>query len=54
MPLQETLDTFTYFLSEIDKLKPSFVTLVRYSKSFDVEYDGKSLLPAHSTYPQIS
>ena len=31
MPLQETLDTFNYFLSEVDKLKPSYVTLVRYS-----------------------
>ena len=35
MPLQETLDTFSYFLSEVDKLKPSFVTLARYSAVYD-------------------
>jgi hypothetical protein len=42
MPLQETLDTFSYFISEADKLNLSFIELVRYSKNFDVEFDGKS------------
>ncbi|KAF8191726.1 hypothetical protein BJ912DRAFT_963321 [Pholiota molesta] len=40
MPLQETLDTFSYFISEADKLNLSFIELVRYSKNFDVEFDG--------------
>ena len=35
MPLQETLDTFNYFFTEVDKLKPSYVTLVRYSAMLD-------------------
>lgn len=47
MPLQETLDTFNYFLSEVDKLKPSYVTLVRYSPVLDVEYDGKKRATIH-------
>jgi len=40
MPLQETLDTFIYFLSEVDKLKPSYVTLVRYSTMLDPGHRG--------------
>ena len=40
MPLQETLDTFKYFLSEVDKLKPSYVTLVRYSTMLDPGHRG--------------
>ena len=43
MPLQETLDTFTYFISEADKLKLSYIALVRYIPSKDVEIDGKAL-----------
>ncbi|KAH9477118.1 NADP-dependent oxidoreductase lnbE [Psilocybe cubensis] len=45
MPLQETLDTYSYFISEADKLKLSYFNLVRYSPSFDVEFDGKSSNP---------
>ena len=41
MPLQETLDTFGYFLSEVNKLKPSFVTLVRFVAAQDPVIDGK-------------
>ena len=40
MPLQETLDTFKYFLSEVDKLKPSYVTLVRYTTALDPGHRG--------------
>ena len=40
MPLQETLDTFRYFLSEVDKLKPSYVTLVRYTTMLDPGHRG--------------
>lgn len=40
MPLQETLDTFSYFITEADKLNLSYLTLVRYHPSFDVEIDG--------------
>ena len=41
MPLQETLDTYRYFLSEIDKLKLSYVTLLRYTTALDPVIDGK-------------
>lgn len=41
MPLQETLDTFQYYISEIDKLEIAYITIVRYSPYFDVEIDGE-------------
>jgi hypothetical protein len=46
MPLQETLDTFSYYISEADKLNIAFIELVRYSKNFDIEIDGKP--PGHA------
>ena len=44
MPLQETLDTYKYFLSEVNKLKPSYVTLVRFVAAQDPVIDGKLIL----------
>jgi 2,4-dienoyl-CoA reductase-like NADH-dependent reductase (Old Yellow Enzyme family) len=41
MPIQETLDTFTYLITEIDKLKIAYIALVRYSEAFDAPIDGK-------------
>jgi 2,4-dienoyl-CoA reductase-like NADH-dependent reductase (Old Yellow Enzyme family) len=40
MPLEETKETFTYFLSEVDKLGLAYVTLVRYSYTLDVAKRG--------------
>ncbi|PPQ80754.1 hypothetical protein CVT26_006965 [Gymnopilus dilepis] len=40
MPLNETLDTFRYFISEADKLGLAYITLLRYSPQLDAEYDG--------------
>ncbi|KAF9459308.1 hypothetical protein BDZ94DRAFT_1268616 [Collybia nuda] len=47
MPLQETLDTYRYFIEEADKLKLSYITLVRYQAATDVEYDGKKRATIH-------
>jgi len=41
MPLQETIDTFSHFISEADKLGLSYFCLMRYSPMLDVEFDGK-------------
>ncbi|KAJ7150829.1 hypothetical protein C8R43DRAFT_490337 [Mycena crocata] len=41
MPLQDTVDTFSYFVSEADKLKLSYITLSRYNAEKDPEIDGK-------------
>ncbi|KAF8921204.1 hypothetical protein CPB85DRAFT_1269818 [Mucidula mucida] len=41
MPLQDTLDTFSYFISEADKLKLAYITLCRHSPLFDPPVDGK-------------
>lgn len=40
MPLQETLDTFKYFITEADKLNLAYFALVRYHPFFDIEIDG--------------
>jgi len=46
MPLQETLDTFKYYLSEADKLQLSYIVLVRGNN--DVEYEpGKKRATMH-------
>jgi len=47
MPLDETLETFKYFISEADKLKLSYITLVRYSAMLDPEFDGKKRATVH-------
>jgi hypothetical protein len=40
MPLAETIDTYTYFITEADKLKLAYIALVRYLDHLDVVYDG--------------
>ena len=41
MPLDETLETFSYFISEADKLGIAYVTLLRYVETSDPVIDGK-------------
>ncbi|SJL13126.1 related to N-ethylmaleimide reductase [Armillaria ostoyae] len=40
MPIQETLDTFRYLISELDKLGIAYVTLMRYVDAFDTTRRG--------------
>jgi len=47
MPLEETLQTFRYFISEVDKLFPSYITLARFNPLLDVEFDGKKRATQH-------
>ncbi|KAG6811786.1 hypothetical protein H0H92_005856 [Tricholoma furcatifolium] len=47
MPLQETIDTYTYYLTEADKLGLSYIALVRYLAFTDVEFDGKKRATPH-------
>ena len=42
MPLEETLDTYTYYFSELDKLGLAYIVIVRYTPYMDAEYDGLS------------
>ncbi|KAG6836939.1 hypothetical protein H0H93_000829 [Arthromyces matolae] len=41
MPLQDTLDTYRYFLSEVDKLGLSYIVVMRYALGTDPTFDGK-------------
>lgn len=48
MPLQDTLDTFRYFISEAVKLKLSYIALVRYSPFNDYDLpDGTKRATQH-------
>ncbi|TEB12332.1 flavo protein NADH-dependent oxidoreductase [Coprinellus micaceus] len=47
MPLEETLETFRYLLTETSKLPLAYVTLMRYSPYLDAEYDGKKRAIVH-------
>jgi 2,4-dienoyl-CoA reductase-like NADH-dependent reductase (Old Yellow Enzyme family) len=41
MPLQETKDTFSYLISEAEKLKAAYIAIIRYAEMFDVKFDDK-------------
>ncbi|KAG9046172.1 hypothetical protein FS837_004927 [Tulasnella sp. UAMH 9824] len=41
MPLEETKETFTYYIQEILKLKLAYIQLVIYLPQMDPEFDGK-------------
>ncbi|EDR03726.1 uncharacterized protein LACBIDRAFT_174716 [Laccaria bicolor S238N-H82] len=45
MPLQETLDTYRYFITEADKLNLSYITLVRYVPHTDHHGERKRGIP---------
>jgi hypothetical protein len=40
MSLSDTVETYKYFITEVEKLDLSYITLVRYGASFDVKFDG--------------
>ncbi|KAJ7088211.1 flavoprotein NADH-dependent oxidoreductase [Mycena crocata] len=54
MPLQETIDTFSYLLREINKLGLSYVTLLRYVPWLDPEIDGKKRATVHDVFETYS
>ncbi|PPQ90289.1 hypothetical protein CVT25_013113 [Psilocybe cyanescens] len=47
MPLQETLDTFSYFVTEADKLTLSYIVFLRYALTFDIVIDGAHRATKH-------
>ena len=47
MPLDETRQTYQYFITEADKLRLSYITLVRYVRKRDLEYHGKLRSTVH-------
>lgn len=40
MPLEETLETFSYFITEADKLRLAYIALARYGEFGDPIIDG--------------
>ena len=40
MPLQDTIDTFTYYIEECIKLDLAYIQLVNYVPAMDPDFDG--------------
>ncbi|KAF9040265.1 FMN-linked oxidoreductase [Hymenopellis radicata] len=56
MPLEETVKTYSHFITEADKMKLAYICLVRYSKTFDPVIDGKQRATKHdvlATYAHL-
>ncbi|KAF9009977.1 FMN-linked oxidoreductase [Cyathus striatus] len=47
MPLEDTIETYSYFIKEADKLGLSYIGLMRYSAKFDTVVDGKGRATPH-------
>ncbi|KAF9010822.1 hypothetical protein BDQ17DRAFT_1421148 [Cyathus striatus] len=50
MPLQDTIETYSYFIKEADKLGLSYIELMRYAKIFDTIVDGKGRATKHDVF----
>lgn len=50
MPLDETIDTFSYFVKEADKLDLAYICFLRYLELFDVVIDGRFLSSVNQVY----
>ncbi|KAJ3511997.1 hypothetical protein NLJ89_g3780 [Agrocybe chaxingu] len=56
MSLQDTLDTYSYFITEADKLNPGYIALVRYSLMTNERFDGVLRATGHDvfeSYPHL-
>ncbi|KAE9400767.1 FMN-linked oxidoreductase [Gymnopus androsaceus JB14] len=56
MPLEETIETYSYFISEADKLEIAYIDLVRYADMLDPVIDGAKRGTPHdilSTYGSL-
>ncbi|EGO00661.1 hypothetical protein SERLA73DRAFT_159398 [Serpula lacrymans var. lacrymans S7.3] len=49
MPIEETLNTYNYFISEADKLDLAYICMMRYLPFLDVIYDGVPRAIQHDT-----
>ncbi|KAF9568769.1 FMN-linked oxidoreductase [Agrocybe pediades] len=50
MPLQETIDTYSYLVTELDKLGLAYICLVRYLPYTDSTYDGVLRATQHDVF----
>ena len=40
MTLEDTIETFSYFIKEADALGLAYICLVRYAEKLEVKFDG--------------
>ncbi|PPQ82635.1 hypothetical protein CVT24_005556 [Panaeolus cyanescens] len=50
MPLEDTIETYSHFITKADKLGIAYVILVRHSPNSDFEVDGKSRATHHDVF----
>jgi len=53
MPLDETIETFSYFISEIDKLGIAYINITRFVPDTDPEFDGSAEHEVIETYAHL-
>ncbi|KAG8992386.1 hypothetical protein FRB90_001026 [Tulasnella sp. 427] len=47
MSLEDTLETYSYYVKELVALNLAYITLLRYRESTDIEFDGKKRATPH-------
>ena len=53
MTLEDTIETFSYFIKEVDVMNLAYVCLMRYAAKLDVEFDGEYChVCSASVYPE--
>ncbi|KAF9568768.1 FMN-linked oxidoreductase [Agrocybe pediades] len=50
MPLQETIETFSYLITELDKLNIGYICLLRYLPFMDPAFDGVNRATQHDVF----
>jgi hypothetical protein len=54
MPLDETIETFGYFLKEAERLDLAYICFLRYTDGFDLTIDGRVLTMRHPDPLELS
>ena len=49
MTLEDTVETFKYFITEAEKFDLAYIALMRYNLSFDETIDGLCLFFVHQS-----
>ncbi|THH05193.1 hypothetical protein EW145_g4978 [Phellinidium pouzarii] len=54
MSLDDTLETFSHYIKEVDDMGLAYISLVRYTPKMDAEYDGKKRGTKHDVLESYS
>ena len=54
MSLPDTVETYKYFITEAEKLDLAYITLMRYARGLDFEFDGWCPSPRSETMQPLN